>query len=535
MKEHGDGEPVTSAKREYGRFGAHGGRRSGRASWGHVERRLRATLAGTYTRWTVGLQERFSRLLARLPSGTTTDPRLDPRQRQRLIVLTLVLSASLLSLLGLSLRLGGSWPDVPALIPPLFVTLNTPRPTATPNPNATPGDKATAVPTRSVFWWLGGTPELGEEDGTPHTPAPPKPDFYTYYFPLVARGNLNVGRLPATQVPEPAAVEPAPNWPDGLSRLTNSKLGLHTVRNNHAYIMEYIRRARPRVVKAVDDLGWLADVKRVSPNTLTIGRLNSDQNEDNVQVMDPAQAADQYVAAQLERYRLNPGVDVWEGWNEFVPVTNERMAWYARFEARRACRMQELGFRAAVGGFSVGVPEYEMMAYFMPALEAAYECDGVLTLHEYNSPTMDCGVTSGRAGIIPGAPNLGSLLVGYHTLRYRFWYEGYLKPAGMGTLPLVITEAGVEGRPQPGGPCNDPGGRAWKNYAEYWVQRGYGSNGPEAYVNVLSWYDTQLRQDSYVIGATLFTAGAHEGDDRWFPFDLREALVALAHYAVNAP
>ena len=81
----------------------------------------------------------------------------------------------LLGLLGVSVRLGGGWPEIPALIPPLFVTLNTPRPTSTPNPNATPGDKATPVPTRSIFWWLVGTPELGEDEGTPHTPAAPKP------------------------------------------------------------------------------------------------------------------------------------------------------------------------------------------------------------------------------------------------------------------------------------------------------------------------------------------------------------------------
>ena len=327
-------------------------------------------------------------------------------------------------------------------------------------------------------------------------------------------------------------MSPAPNWPNGLDHLTASKLGLHTVRANDSYIMEFVGRARPRVVKAVDDVGWLSEVKRVSPNTLTIGRLTG-QNEDLVLNLDPAAAADQYIDGQLERYRLNPGVDVWEGWNEFVPVNNERMAWFAAFEARRVCRLQSLGLRGAVGGFSVGVPEYDQMAYFMPALQAAYNCNGIFTLHEYNSPTMDCGVTSGHAGIIPGAPNFGSTLMGYHTLRYRFWYEGYLKPRQMGDLELVISENGIEGRQQPGGPCNDPSGRAWKNYAEWWMANGYGSNPGEAYVNVLSWYDTQLRQDSYLVGTTLFTAGALNGGDQWNPFDLHEVLVELAHYAVD--
>ncbi len=446
---------------------------------------------------------------------------LDPRQRRRLIALTLVLALGLLGLLGLSLS-GGGWPEMPALIPPLFVDVDDTQPAPTANPNAT------AVPTRSIFWWLSGTPQLGEEAATPSAP-----DIYHSYLPFFYQGQQILGRAQPTQAPEPSAAPPTPNWPDGLDHLTASKLGLHTVRANDSYIMEFIRRARPRVVKAVDDVGWLEEVKRVSPNTLTIGRLNSNQNEDAVLVMDPVQTADIYIAAQLERYRLNPGVDVWEGWNEFVPVNNERMAWYAAFEARRVCAMQALGLRAAVGGFSVGVPEYEQMAYFLPALEAAYRCDGIFTLHEYNSPTLDCGVSSGNAGIIPGAPNLGAVQVGYHTLRYRFWYEGYLKSRNMGDLPLVISETGIEGRHTPGGPCNDPSGRAWKDYANWWVQNGYGSDQPRAYINVLSWYDAQLRQDDYVIGATIFTVGAAGGGEAWNPFDIHEALVALAHYAVD--
>jgi hypothetical protein len=452
---------------------------------------------------------------------------LDPRERRRLLILTLALSTSLLTLMGLVARHGTRWPEFPALVPPLFVTLSTPRPTPTPDSRATP------TPTRSFFWWLSGTPQLGEEPFTPSAPQA-QPDEWVFYFPYFTYGQPNLGRPPATQVPEPSPVPPTPDWPDGLGRLTNSKLGVHVVTNNDAYIMEFIRRARPRVVKSVDDLGWLVDVKRVSPNTLTIGRLNTDQ-EESMLSKDPVEAAEDYIAAQLPRYRLNTGVDVWEGPNEFVPVDVGRMQWYAAFEAHRVCRMQELGFRAAVGGFSVGVPEYDMMGHFMPALEAAYRCDGIFTLHEYNSPTMDCGVEPSRAGLIPGAPDLGSMEMGYHTLRYRFWYEGYLKPNGLGTLPLVISEAGVEGRPTPGGPCDDPGGRAWKSYAEWWVDNGYGPTAAEAYINVLSWYDVRLRQDDYVIGATLFTGGAIHSDATWYPFDLHEAFVALAKYAVQAP
>jgi hypothetical protein len=313
--------------------------------------------------------------------------------------------------------------------------------------------------------------------------------------------------------------------------LAGSKLSLHVIQNNEAAIMEFVRLVHPPVIKSVGDLGWLSDVKSVSPGTVTVGRID-EQDESGILVQDPAQAAEAYIASQLERYHLNPHVDYWEGWNEFVPINHERMAWYAQFEAHRACRMQALGLRAAVGGFSVGVPEYDQMATFLPALEAANRCGGIFTLHEYNSPTLECGVATGVPGLIPGAPAL-AVPAGYHTLRYRFWYEGHLKPRALGDLPLVISELGVAGGPA-GGHCGDPGlGTAWKNYRDWWVAQGIGPTGPEAYVHLLAWYDREMRRDSYVLGATIFTAGANDSGFGWTEFDVRDIIPLLGLYAVG--
>ncbi len=353
----------------------------------------------------------------------------------------------------------------------------------------------------------------------------------TAYFSFLP----GVLQFQSERTPTPTVVfilpPPAPNWPDASPGLSNSKLGLHVIRANDSYIMEFVRRVHPRVMKSVDDVGWLAEVKAVSSATLTIGRLN-EQNEDWALALDPAEAADLYIASQLERYRLNPGVDYWEGWNEYDPNDDAKIAWYGKFEAARVCKMRDLGLRAAVGGFAVGVPEYAEMGLFMPALEAAYECDGLFTLHEYNSPTMACGVAFGEVYAIPGAPHFSGVRVGYHALRYRFWYEGYLKPAGLGDLPLVISEAGIASGP-PGGACNDPGSAdSWKGYQDWWVNQGYGASGPEAHVNILAWYDNEMRNDAYVLGATIFTAGSVTG---WETFEAHDSIIPLAWYAVNVP
>ncbi|MCA9925942.1 MAG: hypothetical protein KC421_26405, partial [Anaerolineales bacterium] len=111
---------------------------------------------------------------------------------------------------------------------------------------------------------------------------------------------------------------------------SGSKLSIHVIRSNRK-VMDFVRAARPAVIKSVGDLGFLTEVKKISPDTMTIGRIDQlSQNYDG----NPEEAARQFVAKQLEQYRLNPGVDYWEGWNEPNP-TMANMGWYARFEQER--------------------------------------------------------------------------------------------------------------------------------------------------------------------------------------------------------
>ena len=349
-------------------------------------------------------------------------------------------------------------------------------------------------------------------------------DFATPLAPVAAP--------PATETPAPLptpAPSPTLDWPAPLAGLTASKLGIHAVGTGDTFVMEHIRRAKPRVVKAVGDVGWLREVKEVSPEIVTVGRLPAEQSE-WIGTVDPAQAGQAYVEINLQTYQLNPFVDYWEGWNEFVPADAARMQWFARFEASRACEMQARGFRAAVGGFSVGVPEYALMADFLPALEAARRCGGVFHLHEYNAPTLACGVGTGTPGLIPGAPAIG-VPAGPLTLRYRFWYEGYLKPRGWGDLKLIISELGVDG--VSGTACGGPGALGWKPYGEWWAQNGIGPDAHQSHVNVLAWYDAEMRKDAYVLGATVFTSGAIGARDIWHAFDMHDMLLPLAKYLVT--
>ncbi len=294
-----------------------------------------------------------------------------------------------------------------------------------------------------------------------------------------------------------------------------SKMGLHVIQNNNPAIMEFVRQAQPAVMKSVGDFGFLEEVKEVSPRTITIGRFPAS----NQQIAgNPEEAAREFVAEQLHIYEQNPYVDYWEGWNEPDPNL-DGMPWYARFEQERVREMAKHGYRAAIGGFATGVPEMDEFALFVPAVRTAMEHNGILTLHEYGAPTMDYLYGDPLPGY-PSYPDRGSL-----AFRYRWYYRDILEPNGL-VIPLAITEQGIDGiiGGRPG-----PDGLGWRDFQDYWTEMGaWGSEGVQAYVNQLAWYDAGVRQDGYVIGFTIFTAG---GSDRWRTYEVNGILPQLAAYA----
>ncbi|PID85540.1 MAG: hypothetical protein CSA11_09045 [Chloroflexi bacterium] len=295
-----------------------------------------------------------------------------------------------------------------------------------------------------------------------------------------------------------------------------SKLGVHVVRNNDPNILEFVRRAQPAVMKGVDDLGFLEEVKQVSPRTITIGRISA---RDQTYVGNPEETARDFVDYQLQQYHANPYVDYWEGWNEPDPNL-DRMGWYARFEAERVRLLAQHGLKAAVGGFATGVPELDEFVLFLPAIEAAIAHGGILSLHEYGAPDMMFLYGDPLPGY-PAYPDRGSL-----TFRYRWYYREILEPRDL-VLPLVISEAGIDGiiGGRPG-----PAGTGWSDFSDYWVQQGLGNSGVEAFINQLNWYDNGVRQDGYVIGFTVFTAGAIA---QWEEYDIDLILPDLADYVIS--
>lgn len=379
-------------------------------------------------------------------------------------------------------------PSAEALLLATFTPLATATPLATQTrlPTPTRFPTWTPFPTATPSYTPSVTP-------TPSDTPPPPPD-------------------PATPVtPSPTLLQLPTAIPQG------SKMGLHVIQNNSPLIMDFVRQTHPAVMKAVGDVGWLTEVKSVSPETVTIGRLMAASQDIGG---DPVQAARDFVAEQLSDYLLNPGVDYWEGWNE--PDPDLDMNWYAAFEAERVRQLGRYGLRAAVGGFSAGVPEYSQFFSFLLAIETARQYGGLLSLHEYAAPTLDYLYGDPLPGL-PTYPNRGPL-----ALRYRWWYEDVLIPRGS-IIPLVISEAGIDGIVM-SGQRPGPAGLGWQDFVAYWESLGLGS-GTQAYISQLAWYDAQVQSDSYVIGFTLFTAG---GGDLWRTYEVNAILPDLAAYVLQS-
>jgi hypothetical protein len=295
-----------------------------------------------------------------------------------------------------------------------------------------------------------------------------------------------------------------------------SKLGLHVIHANDANIQEFVRRGQPAVIKAVDNFGYLAEVKQLSPRTTIVGRFDDPRHKYH---LTPQEAARVFVMSQLDQYLANPAVEYWEGYNEPHPGL-ERMGWYARFEQERIRLMASYGFKTAIGGFSTGVPELDEFALFLPAVETVKQYQGILTLHEYGAPDLTYLYGDPLPGY-PAYPDRGSL-----KFRYRWYYRELLEPNDL-VVPLVISEAGVDGiiGNRPG-----PDGYGWRDFQDYWVAQGWGRTGPEAFINQLAWYDYGVRQDDYVIGFAVFTAG---GIGHWLNYDINEILPQLTNYVVS--
>ena len=276
-----------------------------------------------------------------------------------------------------------------------------------------------------------------------------------------------------------------------------SKIGIHSIIGPRTGFGEFCRSIaqagqRLAVVKGVDDFGACGTAKSYDSRTLTIGRLNSIDNidlqglDDAAQRnQDPLDTARWYYGHVRPRWELNRSrVDVWECFNEW--------SGYWEYQSDVLIHLMGLaeldGFRLGLFGTSTGNPPDSSYPAIARACQRAKGHGHVMCVHEYG------GVGTGMPGTLKGTQP-------FHALRYRRLYD-YLRSVNA-VVPLVISEAGQEG-----------GGEFI---------------GTQPFIDDLAWYDAELMQDDYVIGACAWTLG------RWAGANFQEALPALADYIIAHP
>ncbi len=304
----------------------------------------------------------------------------------------------------------------------------------------------------------------------------------------------------------------------------------------------------PHVIKAAPDLseyilagiavakfaGSWGTAQSVPDGVLVIGRLVVDeqdytaQKQKNKWGQTPLEAVQKFLEDQLPTYQANPHIKYWEGHNEPVWDSEEDMAWYAQFEVERMRRMADLGLKCVIGNFSTGTPKLELWPAFLPALQAARQHQALLGLHEYSWPWVWWMAGKHQPESKPDEGDEGWL-----TLRYRKVYRQYLDPNGLGDVPLVITECGLD--PGVGPKPAEAKDLTWDGLGNFWNQKNHKPDRAEYYFEQLCWYDEELQKDDYVVGATIYTWGSFPGT--YVAFDVAGTEVAkkLITYAKADP
>ena len=285
-----------------------------------------------------------------------------------------------------------------------------------------------------------------------------------------------------------------------------SKLGLHTLRADGAVaFVQAVHDAGAHValVKALDEFGYLRQVKTISPETITVGRSMVIQCVSASD--DPATVARNVMAQHMPRWEYERDVvDYWEVFNECKAPTLAGQVWMAEFFIAAMEIAEANDYRLAIFSYSTGVPQWhEWEAIVETGVFArAKEGGHALALHEYDWPVITQRWGEPTEDIPPHEDR------GVLAARYRYLYRDFLIPRNE-VVPLLITECGLD--PAVGGPPEDGP----------WQQR---------YVQEMIHYDTLLREDDYVLGAAMFSLGTF---GNWERYDYEDLLWPGNPYGEN--
>jgi len=291
---------------------------------------------------------------------------------------------------------------------------------------------------------------------------------------------------------------------------TGAKLGVHGIYSTD--ILDFAQQLADGglhfpVVKAVDDLWWLAEIKAISPETITVGRLTSEY-EGCGNVEDPGsdleQMADDIVGVIAQKLADDPSlgdvVDYWELVNEPDPPGEGAYGRLAELMIECMERAEAMGLKTAIFSLNAGTPEWNEMVDMVDTgvFGRAKQGGHLLAIHE-GVFGVEAPVDQYWGELIPGSSEVEG--AGAMCFRYRYLYS-LLEPRDE-VVPLVVSE--------------------------FYAGGGYADDGadPQDIRDRMAWYDEQAALDYWFWASMPFTLGPCPG---WEGQDYAFAYPALLEY-----
>jgi len=323
-------------------------------------------------------------------------------------------------------------------------------------------------------------------------------DFYLDDVELVAIGD------PSEQ-PDPGPVE----WNYPVIE-KGSNLGVHTIWSGK--VLDYARNlnaggARFPVVKSVDDLSLLVQIKQLYPDTITIGRLTSEW-EHCQEVSAPGanldDLADKLLGVILDKIESDPqlaaAVNYWEPGNEPDPPGTDGYRRLSELMIILMDKAEAHDLKLAIFTLNFGTPEWDEMQAMVESgvFAVAREGGHILALHEGLHSAND-PIDKWHGDKIPGSP----IVEGAGPLCFRYRYLYHLLQQRGEVVPLVVSE--------------------WCGYDQRELS-------VSEIVQRVAWYDRLARENYYVWAFCPFTLGPTKD---WKTHDYEKAYPALVDYMLG--
>ncbi len=247
-----------------------------------------------------------------------------------------------------------------------------------------------------------------------------------------------------------------------------------------------------------DMLTAVRDYKKANPDGLVVLRIYHTNRY--MRRQDPVKTAEELwdnviwkAISQLSKQDRKL-IDYVEATNEMGECPTWESAedtdWFIKFNLKFIELCSKAGFKPCIACIPVGNPPGDnaglsRILQFAPALRAARKAGGVWSYHGYTikyskDPSVEV----------------------WYSLRYRQWYQQFKgEYADLADMPMIMTETGVDFQGQ-----HDKDG---------WQMRGTQLK----FHDWLTWFDSELKLDKYILGVSLFQQGAKAAWNGWSSFD----------------